>query len=130
LGAYTVPLTLVVAGAVQVTCWVQSPTQVGAPHWLGMPPPPHVSGAVHAPQLSVFPQPSPCVPQLTPSEAHVAGVQMGAPQTLGVPPPPQVVLAGHVEPHWRTLPQPSLIGPQALTAGQVAGTQTPASLVK
>src|SRR5277367_5098033 len=42
LGAYTVPLMLVVAGAVQVTCWVQSPTQAGAPHWLGMPPPPHV----------------------------------------------------------------------------------------
>ena len=35
----------------------------GAPHWPGTPPPPHVWGGVHVPQLAMrFPQPSPAGP--------------------------------------------------------------------
>jgi hypothetical protein len=35
----------------------------GAPHWPGTPPPPHVCGGVHVPQLGMrFPQPSPAGP--------------------------------------------------------------------
>jgi hypothetical protein len=33
------------------------------PHWLGGPPPPHVSGEVHVPQESVLPQRSEALPQ-------------------------------------------------------------------
>jgi hypothetical protein len=45
------------------------------PHWSGTPPPPHVSGDVHVPQLSVPPQPSEKSPQFAPSAWHVVGVQ-------------------------------------------------------
>jgi hypothetical protein len=44
------------------------------PHTLGVPPPPHVSGAVHEPQASVPPQPSEMEPQFFPWAAHVVGV--------------------------------------------------------
>jgi hypothetical protein len=36
----------------------------GAPHWLGVPPPPHVLLPEQVPQVMVPPQPSPSVPQL------------------------------------------------------------------
>src|SRR5262245_24986032 len=38
-------------------------TQLGSPHTPATPRPPHVAGAVHAPQSSIPPQPSPIVPQ-------------------------------------------------------------------
>jgi hypothetical protein len=44
------------------------------PHWFGVPPPPHDSGALHEPQLRAFPQPSETVPQSAPSSAQVFGV--------------------------------------------------------
>src|ERR1700677_3721753 len=45
------------------------------PHWLAIPPPPQVAGEVQVPQLSVPPQPSPVVPQLTPRAPQVVGTQ-------------------------------------------------------
>src|SRR4051812_43916919 len=57
------------------------------------PSPPQISGAVHAPQLTIPPQPSGNIPQLTFFDSHVAGVQ---PHRWGVPPPPQVRGAAHV----------------------------------
>ena len=57
------------------------------------------SGVGHGPQESALPHPSLALPQVTPSDAHVAGVQ---PQTFGVciegGPPPHVCGATHV-PH-------------------------------
>jgi hypothetical protein len=44
------------------------------PHWFAVPPPPHVSGAVHVPQLTVPPWPSGIVPQLA-----LAAMQSAAP---------------------------------------------------
>jgi hypothetical protein len=57
------------------------------PHTFAVPPPPHVLGNVHEPQLGVPPQPSEIVPQFLPCAAHVVGVQ---PHTFAVPPPPHV----------------------------------------
>src|ERR1700733_10659376 len=63
------------------------------PHWFG-PAPPQNAGATQLPQLIVLPQPSPCVPQVAPSCAHVLGVHGVPPSTppcphLFAPPPPQ-----------------------------------------
>jgi hypothetical protein len=58
---------------------VQLPAS-GAPHWPGTPPPPHVCGAVQAPQSSWPPQPSPAGPQVMFCCWHDCGVQLGAPQ--------------------------------------------------
>src|SRR5580658_4296570 len=57
-------------------CGVQEPPSV-KPHWSGTPPPPHVCGGVHGPQLSMLPQPSPAGPQPMFCCAHVKGVQVG-----------------------------------------------------
>jgi hypothetical protein len=43
---------------------------------------------VQVPQLTVPPQPSGMVPQLSGGGHDVIGVQSVPPQTLGVPPPP------------------------------------------
>src|SRR6476620_6470269 len=74
-------------------------TQVGAPHLLGVPPPPQVPLA-QVPQpglllasLATPPQPSPAVPQLRPSCAQVFGTQAAEPHWPATPPPPQVPLA-------------------------------------
>lgn len=48
---------------VQACCSVFG-VHVGCPQMFGAPPPPHVSGDVHDPQLSVPPQPSATRPQL------------------------------------------------------------------
>jgi hypothetical protein len=40
------------------------------PHWFACPPPPHVWGPLHVPQLSVPPQPSGIDPQFAPCSAH------------------------------------------------------------
>ena len=45
------------------------------PHTFALPPPPHVCGAVQAPQLIVPPHPSDMVPQFRPPLHVVAGVQ-------------------------------------------------------
>lgn len=54
---------------------VSEETATVAPQMPGVPPPPHVCGAVQEPQLRVPPQPSEALPQLKPSPAHVFGVQ-------------------------------------------------------
>jgi hypothetical protein len=43
------------------------------PHWFGVPPPPHVCGAVQVPQLTVPPWPSGIVPQFAFAARHSAG---------------------------------------------------------
>jgi len=85
----------------------------GVPQTLGIPPPPQVSGAVHVPQLSELPQPSPWVPQFTASSAHVFGTQLDAtPHLLGAPPPPHVPASPQL-PQLSWPPQPSPAGPQS-----------------
>src|SRR5580700_6584480 len=49
----------------------------GYPHWPATPPPPHVCGDVHDPQLSWPPHPSPAGPQAMFCCAHVSGVHEG-----------------------------------------------------
>jgi hypothetical protein len=86
------------------------------PHTLAVPPPPQVLGAMHVPQLSTLPQPSPMGPHVAPIEAHVRGTQ-GMPASgaeahwLGTPPPPHICPVEQV-PHWSRFPQPSASGPQ------------------
>ena len=46
------------------------------PHTFGVPPPPHVCGDVHVPQLSVPPQPLLTDPQFLPISAQLFGTQM------------------------------------------------------
>jgi hypothetical protein len=41
-------------------------TPIVQPHWLGVPPPPHVCGAMHVPQSTVPPQPLSALPQFWP----------------------------------------------------------------
>jgi hypothetical protein len=89
-GPMGLPAQLVPAGhcAVQVQAppagtvgkhWLMLPGHTtappGQPQTLGVPPPPHVVGGVHVPQLSVPPQPSGIVPQFLPCAAQVVGVQ-------------------------------------------------------
>jgi hypothetical protein len=107
----------------------------GLPHALAVPAPPHVSGAVQVPQLSVPPQPSACVPHVAPSSVHVFGVQVcAAPQTLGVPPPPQLSSPVHVPQLAIVPPQPSPAGPQLIAVppgpafAHVFGTHMPGGL--
>jgi hypothetical protein len=69
------------------------------PQRLAAPAPPHVSGAVHVPQLSVFPQPSETVPQFKLSVRHVFGTQIPVPH-LFAPPTPHMSVPVHV-PHIR-----------------------------
>ena len=91
-------------------------TELPVPHLLN-PPPPQKSGAVHVPQSSWPPQPSPANPHVKPSFAHVVGVQLGPvsaaeapPQRLN-PPPPQKSDPVHV-PQLSGAPQPSPANPQ------------------
>ena len=76
---------------------------------------PQTCPSVQVPQLSVPPQPSDAVPQLSPSGHVVAGVQ---PHWLATPPPPQVSGAVQV-PQLRVPPQPSDTEPQLSPAGHV-----------
>jgi hypothetical protein len=90
------------------------------PQTLG-PPPPQVSPAGQAPQLSALPQPSPVIPQFLPCAEQVEGEQP-LPQTSG-PPPPQVSPAGQV-PQLRVPLQSLEMIPQfAPCAAQVVGAQ-------
>jgi len=57
----------------------------------------------HLPHASVPPQPSDTEPQLSPSAAHVVGVQ---PHWFGTPEPPHICPDGHA-PQLRVPPQPS-----------------------
>jgi hypothetical protein len=76
--------------------WLPGGVPPADPQTFGVPPPPHVCGAVQVPQLIVPPHPSGIVPQLSGDGQLVSGVQ---PQTFGVPPPPHVWGAiQHVEP--------------------------------
>jgi hypothetical protein len=108
------------------------------PHWLGTPPPPHVSGKVQEPQFAVTPpQPSAWEPQVPAGKlAQVFGLQMAPPSgatplfppQMLAPPPPQN--CGLVQvPQLMRPPQPSAAWPQFWPAGHVvAGTQgTPPS---
>ena len=83
---------------------------VPPPQTLATPPPLHVWGAVHDPQVSVPPQPSAIVPQFFPWAAQVVGVQP-PPQTFATPLPPHVWGAVH-DPQVSVPPQPSEIVPQ------------------
>src|SRR5438067_1539279 len=104
------PLSEVVPPPGQSTCWRQRFVQLlGTPQTLGIPPPPHVSGALHLPQLSAFPQPSPAGPHVKPRLPQVAGVQVLVPHLPG-PPPPHVSVPMH-GPQSRGPPQPSPAGP-------------------
>ena len=71
------------------------------PHWFATPPPPHVCGRVHVPQLRRLPQPSPGVPQVAPSDAHVCGMHPPPPSAWVPPPhwPPEHTPAGQLMPH-------------------------------
>src|SRR6185295_1976570 len=111
-GAYTVPLTLVVAFPAQVTCCKQRFVQEGfVPHTLGVPLPPHVAGQLQLPQLRSPPQPSDTGPQFLPSWAQVFGTQAAGPHAPAMPPPPQV--CGEVQlPQLSRPPQELLAGPQ------------------
>jgi hypothetical protein len=78
---------------------------------------------VQVPQLKVPPQPSPCWPQLKPSEVHVPGTHAEEPQTPAPPPPPQVAGAAQVPQLAMRFPQPSPAGPQLIPCSvQVSGT--------
>src|SRR5256885_2130295 len=57
---------------------VEPPSGAPRPHLLE-PAPPQNSGDVQTPQLSVLPHPSPCVPQVAASDAHVAGTHAEPP---------------------------------------------------
>jgi hypothetical protein len=71
-----------------------------------MPPPPHVSGGTHVPQLNVPPHPFGHVPHVYTSAPHVVGVQLPPPHVPVTPPPPHVSGAVHV-PQLIELPHPS-----------------------
>jgi hypothetical protein len=124
LGAYTVPVSVVVTPAVaHVCCCRQSPVhEAGTLHTFGDEAP-HCSGWLHVPHWRSPPHPSAAAPQLNPRLAHVFGTHCVTPQTLAVPPPPQV--SGSVQPpHWRVPPQPSPAGPQLMPSwAQVFGVQ-------
>jgi hypothetical protein len=49
---------------------------VGAPHTLGVPPPPHVSGETHVPHWIRLPQPSPAGPHVKPCWAQLSELQV------------------------------------------------------
>ena len=66
---------------------------------------------LHGPQSMVPPQPSPLIPQVTPSSMQVLGVQPLPPHWPGMPAPPQ--LCGEVQvPQFSMPPQPSDQNPQ------------------
>src|SRR5580693_9452470 len=116
LGAYTVPVMLVVPVPGQVVCWRQRPVHAAAePHTLLTPPPPHVAGATHvAPQSMMLPHVSVAMPQVKPCSAQVLGMHVTtAPQTpvMGVAPPPHTWPEGQV-PQLIELPQVSPWLPQ------------------
>lgn len=80
------------------------------PQTFGVPPPPHVCGALHCPQLNVPLQPFEIVPQSLPCFTQVVGVH---PHTLGTPPPPHVSQElGHAVGQLTIPPHPSLTLPQ------------------
>ena len=118
------------AGHTWGTHALASPT----PQTPGVPPPPHVSGAVHVPQLRESPHLSPAGPQLIFCDAHVSGTQSPPssppsggmnplPHTLGLPPAPH--FKGDVQvPQESVPPQPSPAGPQLKPRStQVFGVQ-------
>jgi len=110
---------------------VHEPESV-TPHWLGVPPPPHVAGATHGPHWMTSPQPSPAGPQVMFCSWHVSGTQLppsGWPQAFATPPPPHV--AGEAQGLQKAVmpPQPSACGPQVLEGKleQAAGVHAPPS---
>ena len=60
---------------------------VSPPQTFGVPSAPQMAGAVHVPQLSIFPHPSGIDPHSALSALHVVGAHA---HVFGVPPPPQV----------------------------------------
>src|SRR5688500_2414276 len=101
---------------------------------LATPPPPQISGDVHAGQFTMPPQPSATGPHSSPVCAHVFGthalppsgpVTLPPPQTFGCPPPPQICGNAQLPPHDRTPPHPFAIDPQFIPAGHaVIGLQS------
>jgi hypothetical protein len=83
--------------------------QAGAPHALGVPPPPQVLGAVQPPQSTLPPQPSLCGPQKpVHASANVFGTQTTASHTLALHTLPASQLPHESEP-----PHPSGMLPQS-----------------
>jgi hypothetical protein len=84
------------------------------PHWPETPPPPHVWGGVHVPQLVMMPpHPSLAGPHMT-LDGQGWGVHMpdgGAPHWPDTPAPPHVCPAGHGLQSAVRPPQPSLCCP-------------------
>ncbi len=90
----------------QFAPWATQKEESGSgvhPQTFGVPPPPQVCGAEHAPQFRTSLQPSEISPQLTPAFVHVVGVQVPTPHTFGMPPAPHVWPPGHA-PQERTTP--------------------------
>jgi len=83
----------------------------GAPHTLGVPPPPQVWPEPQVPHCRTELQPSLIVPQFFPWAAQVVGEQLPTPQTFAVPPPPQLWPEPQV-PQLTLPPQPSGMLPQ------------------
>ena len=97
------------------------------PHCPATPPPPHVCGGAHVPQLAMTPpQPSPAGPHIT-LAGHACGVHMpdgGVQHCPETPQPPHVWPDGHGLQSGVRPPQPSAWTPQVFGyAAQVSGTQ-------
>jgi hypothetical protein len=105
-----------------------SPAGQDAGHWLT-----HIVWSAlhaelvgHGPQLTVPPQPSGIVPQMSPAGHAAIGVHPHTFGLLGVP-PPQVLLPEHV-PQLSMPPQPSAIIPQLSGEGQAVSLVQPQTL--
>jgi hypothetical protein len=61
------------------------------PQTLGVPPPPHVFGAVHAPQVYALPHPSLAIPQSSPAQAVACGIGV-----QGFSPPSMIPPSGRI----------------------------------
>jgi hypothetical protein len=68
------------------------------PHWFAVPPPPHVSGAVHPPQSIVSPQPFEMAPH---APLHTLGTHASPPPPASACPPSlPIVLPSDVDESW------------------------------
>ncbi len=96
------------------------------PHWFGVPPPPHVLGAVQLPQVSIPPQPFEIIPHSPAVQVFGVHPQTLAPASPG--PPPHV--SGAVQDPQLTMPVPHPFGidPQLSGAGHAVSGAQPQTL--
>jgi hypothetical protein len=108
-----------------------SAVTVPPPQTLGVPLPPQIEGAGHAPpQLTVPPHPSAMTPQFIPAGHDVSFVQLGVPHWFATPPPPQIAPPVHFDvPQSMTPPQPSATLPHSFEPHEATalGTHAPPS---